>query len=51
MTISELCTEILVIKLILGFLKIKIKLPFSVHCDNIGAIYLSHNVKLSQRTK
>ena len=27
------------------------KLPIIVHCDNIGAIYLEHNAKLSQRTK
>ena len=30
---------------------IEIKLPIIVHCDNIGAIYLGHNVKLLQRTK
>ena len=49
--ISELCTEILVIKSILEFLKIKIKLPIIVYCDNIGAINLGHNAKLLQRTK
>ena len=49
--ISELCTEILFIKSILEFLKIEIKLPIIVHCDNIGAIYLGNNAKLSQRTK
>ena len=49
--ISELCAEILLIKSILEFLKIEIKLPIIVHCDNIGAIYLGHNAKLSQRTK
>ena len=41
--ISELCTEILLIKSILEFLNIKIKLLIIVHYDNIGAIYLGHN--------
>ena len=27
------------------------KLPITVHCDNIGAICLSYNAKISQRTK
>ena len=49
--ISELCAEILLIKLILELLKIKMKLPIIVHCDNIGAIYLGHNAKLLQRTE
>ena len=34
--ISELCTEILLIKSILKSLNIKIKLSITVHCDNIG---------------
>ena len=37
-SISELCAEILLIKSILEFLKIEIKLPIIMHCDNIGAI-------------
>ena len=28
----------------------EIRLPIIVHCDNIGAIYLGNNAKLSQRT-
>ena len=46
-----MCTEILLIKLILKFWNIKINSPIIVHCDNFGAIYLEQNAKLSQRTK
>ena len=49
--ISALCAEILLIRSILEFLEIKTELPITVHCDNIGAIYLGNNAKLSQRTK
>ena len=37
--------------MILVFLGIKVKLPIVVHCDNIGAIFLGYNAKVSQRTK
>ena len=39
------------IRMILWFLGIKIELPLVVHCDNIGAIFLSYNAKISQRTE
>ena len=48
---SELCGEILFVKSILEFLGVKMELPILVNCDNIGAIYLAHNAKTSQRTK
>ena len=32
-------------------MEIEIELSITVHCDNIGAIYLGNNAKLSQRTK
>ena len=37
--------------MILEFLGVKVKLPITVHCDNIGAIFLSYNAKISQRIK
>ena len=43
--------EILFIRQILEFLKIKIDFPITVYCDNVGAIFLGHNAKNSQRTK
>ena len=49
--ISEVCTEIMFIKTILSFLGVEIKRPIQVSCDNVGAIFLSHNAKASARTK
>ena len=37
--------------MILESLGIKVKAPITVHCDNVGAIFLSYNAKISQRTK
>ena len=37
--------------MILESLGIKVKTPITVHCDNVGAIFLSYNAKISQRTK
>ena len=48
---AELCGEILFVKSILEFLGVKLEWPILVNCDNIGAIYLAHNAKTSQRTK
>ena len=49
--ISDLCKELMFVRMILVFLGIKVKLPIVVHCDNIGAIFLGYNAKVSQRTK
>ena len=49
--VSDVCCETMFIRMILWFLGIKIKLPIVVHCDNVGAIFLSYNAKISQRTK
>ena len=49
--VSDVCTEILFVKMILESLGIKVKTPITVHCDNVGAIFLSYNAKISQRTK
>ena len=49
--VVEVCTEILFIKTIMDFLKIKIELPITIMCDNVGAILIAHNSKNSGRTK
>ena len=49
--VSEVCMEIMFVKQILEFLKIKVEFPITVHCDNVGAIFLGYNQKNSQRTK
>ena len=49
--VSDVCCEIMFIRMILWFVGIKIELPIIVHCDNVGAIFLSYNAKISQRTK
>ena len=49
--VSELCKEILFVRQVMEFLKQKVKYPIIIHCDNVGAIFLAHNAKASQRTK
>ena len=49
--VSDVCTEIMFIRMILEFLGVRVRMPIIVHCDNIGAIFLSYNAKISQRTK
>ena len=48
---SKVCTEILFIKPIMDFLQLKVKLPITIMCHNIGAIFIAHNSKKSGRTK
>ena len=49
-SLSDMIKEILFVKGILEFMKVKLKLPIKVHVDNKGAIFISpnHNFK---RTK
>ena len=49
--ISEVCCEIIFIKMILEFLNVEIEKPIKVFCDNVGAIYMSNNAKAGARTK
>ena len=49
--VSDVCTEIMFIRMLLEFLGVRVRMPITVHCDNIGAIFLSYNAKISQRTK
>ena len=39
------------IKMMMEFLQLEMKKPVIVHCDNVGAIFLGNNAKLSARTK
>ena len=49
--VSEICSEIKFIKMIMQFLKIEIEEPIKIYCDNVGAIFMSHNAKAGARTK
>ena len=51
LAIAEIYTEIILICNLLCFLGVKIKYPIVVRCDNVGAIFLGYNTKMSQRTK
>jgi hypothetical protein len=49
--ISEMCAEIMFLKQVLEFLKIKVVLPIIVRVDNVGAIYLAQNAVSGPRMK
>ena len=49
--LSEICTEILFVRMIMEFLGQPVEYPIKVYCDNVGAIYLAYNEKISRRTK
>ena len=48
---SDAVTEVLYVKMMLEFLGMKMRLPITVHVDNLGAIYLSNSAGTSNRTK
>jgi hypothetical protein len=49
--LSEVTKEIMLIKQVLETMGIGLKSPITVKIDNVGAIYLSNNHSLGQRTK
>jgi hypothetical protein len=49
--LSEVTKEIMFVKQVLETIGIGLKLPITVKIDNVGAIYLSNNHSLRQRTK
>ena len=49
--LSEICNEILFRRMIMEFLGEKVKYPITVFSNNVGAIYLAYNKKISRRTK
>jgi hypothetical protein len=49
--LSEITKEIMFVKQVIETMGIGMKLPFIVQIDNVGAIYLSNNYLLGQRTK
>ena len=51
LALSEICSEILFVRMIIEFLGEKVKYPITGHCYNVGAIYLAYNEKISRRTK
>ncbi len=49
--LSEAVKEIKFVYQLLVMMGIPVKLPIIVHVDNVGAIFMSENVSVSQRTK
>jgi hypothetical protein len=49
--LSEITKEIMFVKQVLETMGIGMRLPIIVRIDNVGAIYLSNNYSLGQRTK
>jgi hypothetical protein len=49
--LSELCMELMFIKMNIESIGIKVKLPMSVYMDNVGAVFLAQNATTGQRTK
>ena len=43
--VSEVCTDIMFIKMMMEFLLLQMKKPVIVHCDNVRAIFLGNNAK------
>jgi hypothetical protein len=49
--LSEITKEVIFVKQVLETMGIGVKLPIVINVDNVGAIYLSNNHSLGQRTK
>jgi hypothetical protein len=49
--VSEVCMEVMFVKQILEFLQVKLKLPINILVDNVGAMFLTENQSVSQRTR
>jgi hypothetical protein len=49
--VTELCTEILFVIMVIESLGMKVKTPIQLQMDNVGAIFLAHNTTTGQRTK
>lgn len=49
--LSELCTEIIFIKMIIESMHLDVKLPIKIRIDNVGAMFLAENTTTGQRTK
>ena len=48
--VLELCQEIMLVRNILEFVGVKVKLPITIFCDNVGAIFLAYNAKTGEYT-
>ena len=49
--VSEVCSYIIFVKMMMEFLKMVIERSVVVHCDYVGAIFLGNNAKQSVRIK
>ena len=48
--VSEACTDIMFIKMIMEFLELEVKRPI-FYCDNVGAIFMGNNAKTERENK
>ena len=49
--VSEVVQEIQFLYQMLRIMEVKVPLPFKVHVDNVGTIWLANNSSVSERTK
>jgi len=49
--VSEVCAEVMFVKQVIEFLNIKLELPIKILMDNVGAMFLTENQSMSQRTR
>ena len=49
--VSEVCTDIMFVKMVMEFIGLELERPITIHCDNVGAIFMGNNAKASLRTK
>ena len=43
--VSEVCTDIMFVKMIMEFLGLELERPVTIHCDNVGAIFMGKMLK------
>jgi Reverse transcriptase (RNA-dependent DNA polymerase) len=49
--LSEMCTELVFLKMVIESIGVQVELPMKVYVDNGGAIFLTNNTSTGQRTK
>jgi hypothetical protein len=49
--VTDLCTEVLFVKMLLETMGLEVELPIKIYADNVGAMFLAENASVGQRTK
>jgi hypothetical protein len=49
--ITDLCTEVLFVKMLLETMGLEVEVPIKLYADNVGALFLAENASVGQRTK